>query len=66
MLEQLDPEGSGVLDEASDRMWEEDPNRPWYMSVQHVEVGADGRASLRTDLADRPMLATQLLYHDIP
>ena len=36
------------------------------MSVQHVEVGADGRARLQTDLADRAMLQTQLLYHDIP
>ena len=65
VLEQLDPELSGVLDESSDRRWHSDDTRPWYMSVQHVEVGADGRARLVTDL-DRPMLATQLLYHDIP
>ena len=62
----LDSEGSGILDASSDRMWEEDSSgRPWFMSVQHVEV-RNGQAQLTTDLADRPMLATQLLYHDVP
>ena len=36
------------------------------MSVQHVEVDAAGRAQLRTDLADRPMLGHSLVYWDIP
>ena len=33
VLEQLDPELSGVLDESSDRRWHSDDIRPWYMSV---------------------------------
>ena len=65
VIEQLDPDNTGILDESSDRYWEPDPSRPWYMSVQHVEV-RNGRAQLVTDLADRPMQATQWLYHDIP
>ena len=44
VLSQLDPDGTGILDEGSDRYWEEDDTRQWYMSVQHVEVGRDGRA----------------------
>ena len=51
ILSQLDPDGTGILDEGSDRYWEEDDTRQWYMSVQHVEVGRDGRARLVTDLA---------------
>ena len=66
VLMNLDSEGSGILDASSDRMWEEDSSgRSWFMSVQHVEI-RNGQAQLVTDLADRPMLATQLLYHDIP
>ena len=62
----MDPDNEGLLDEGSDRFWESDDTRAWFMSVQHVEVDANGRAQLRTDLADRPMLGHSLVYWDIP
>ena len=65
VLSQMDPDNEGLLDEGSDRFWEPDDTRSWFMSVQHVEVDALGRASLRTDL-DRPMLGQALVYWDIP
>ena len=66
VLSQMDPDNEGLLDEGSDRYWEPDDTRSWFMSVQHVEVDAAGRAHLRTDLADRPMLGHSLVYWDIP
>ena len=65
VLSQMDPDNEGLLDEGSDRYWELDNTRAWFLSVQHVEVDALGRASLRTDL-DRPMLGQALVYWDIP
>ena len=65
VTERLTGADGQVVDEGSDRAWWLNPVGQWYLSVQHVEMRG-GQMSLVTDLADRPMLGTPLLYDCVP
>ena len=65
VLSQLTDDLEEPIDQGSDRAWFYNAARAWFMSVQHVEL-RHGVATLVTDLADRPMNGTTLVFQDIP
>ena len=64
VLSQLTDDLEEPIDQGSDRAWFFNAARAWFMSVQHVEL-RNGTATLVTDLADRPMNGTTLVFQDI-